>query len=96
MARNYHGYGENLERGAIGKSNVVEKKKKKKKTGTTARQASDQCKISAQGYRPAKRFLTKERPMLSFEQCMVCSIQREHSGIKGWSTSVSFQIPNCK
>jgi hypothetical protein len=31
MARNYHGYGENLERGAIGKSNVVEKKKKKKK-----------------------------------------------------------------
>jgi hypothetical protein len=27
MARNYHGYGENLERGAIGKSNVVEKKK---------------------------------------------------------------------
>ena len=93
MARNYHGYGENLERGAIGKSNVVEKKKK---TDTTARQASDQCKISAQGCRSAKRFQTKERPMLSFEQCMVCLIQREHSGIKGWSTSVSFQIPNFK
>jgi hypothetical protein len=28
MARNYHGYGENLERGVIGKSNVAKKKKR--------------------------------------------------------------------
>ena len=40
MAKNYHGYGENLERGAIGKSNVAQKKKKRK-NGIIARQASN-------------------------------------------------------
>ena len=28
MAKKYHGYGENLEKGTMGKSNVVKKKKK--------------------------------------------------------------------
>ena len=63
MARNYHGYGENLERGAIGKSNMV-----KKKNSIAVRRASNQCKTSAQSCCLVKRFQTKERPMLSFEQ----------------------------
>jgi hypothetical protein len=41
---------------------------KKKKNGITARQALNQCKTSDQGCYSVKRFQTKERPMLSFEQ----------------------------
>ena len=42
---------------------------KKKKNGITTRGASDQCKTSDRGCYAMKRFSTKERTMLSFEQC---------------------------
>ena len=44
-------------------------KKKKKKNGITTRQASDQCKSSDRGLLCGEEILTKERTMLSFEQC---------------------------
>ena len=47
---------------------MAKKKKKKKKNGITTRQASDQCKTSDRGCYAVKRFSTKERTMLSFEQ----------------------------
>jgi hypothetical protein len=52
------------------------KKKKKKKTGITTRRASNQCKTSDRGCYAVKRFSTKERPMLSFEQYGLFNIKR--------------------
>jgi hypothetical protein len=52
------------------------KKKKKKKTGITTRRASNQCKTSDRGCYAVKRFSTKERPMLSFEQYGSFDIKR--------------------
>jgi hypothetical protein len=51
-------------------------KKKKKKTGITIRRASNQCKTSDRGCYAVKRFSTKERPMLSFEQYGSFDIKR--------------------
>uniref|UniRef100_A0A2N9IUV4 RNA-directed DNA polymerase n=1 Tax=Fagus sylvatica TaxID=28930 RepID=A0A2N9IUV4_FAGSY len=60
---NYHGYGENLGRGAIGKSNVESWTWRK--------------------LRAVKRFSTKERPMLSFEQYGSFDIKRMFGGSRG-------------
>ena len=52
------------------------KKKKKKKNGVTTRRASNQRKTSDRGCHAVKRFLTKERTMLSFEQYGSFDIKR--------------------
>jgi hypothetical protein len=49
---------------------------KKKKNSITTRRASNQCKTSDRGYQVMKRFSTKERPMLSFEQYGSFDIKR--------------------
>jgi hypothetical protein len=49
---------------------------KKKKTGVTTRWASNQCKTSDRGCYAVKRFSTKERTMLSFEQYGSFNIKR--------------------
>ena len=49
---------------------------KKKKNGITTRRASDQCKTSDRGCYAVKRFSTKERTMLSFEQCGLFDMKR--------------------
>ena len=50
--------------------------KKKKKNGITTRWASDQCKTNDWGCYAVKRFSTKERTMLSFEQYGSFDIKR--------------------
>ena len=51
-------------------------KKKKKEGGITTRRASNQRKTSDRGCHAVKRFSTKERTMLSFEQYGSFDIKR--------------------